>query len=120
MPFYEFQCQKCNHKYDELCSYDETGKYPDVKCPECGSKKKDKLISNCSFQFAQPEGTDRWNSDSTGHDYRFKHNFPKVMKEREKAQQASHMGANPYGDTSEADIQLDTGIHDADSRSGLS
>jgi len=70
--------------------------------------------------FTNPVGTDRWNSSSSGHDYRFKHNIPKVKAEREMAEQLSHMGSNPYGDTSDKDIQMDTGIHDADSRPGLS
>lgn len=120
MPMYEFLCLKCDTLYEELCTYDETEKYKGVKCPECGSKKKTKQVSACSFQFAQPEGTDRWNSESTGHDYRFKTNLPKVIEQRKQAELASHMGANPYTDTSAADINMDTGIHDAETRPGLS
>ena len=42
-----------------------------------------------------PEGTDRWNSDSSGHDYRFHHNLPKVIAERQAAEE--HGGnAEPY------------------------
>jgi putative FmdB family regulatory protein len=51
MPIYEFKCKKCENKYDLLCKYDKTEKYPKVKCPECGSKKKEKLISNFSASF---------------------------------------------------------------------
>jgi putative FmdB family regulatory protein len=120
MPFYEFQCLKCDSKYTEMTSWDETGKWAKVKCPECGSKKKEKLISVCSFKFAQPEGTDRWNSDSTGHDYRYKYNAPKIREERAMAEALSHMGSDPYTDTSAADIEMDTGIHDAEFRPGLS
>lgn len=121
MPFYLFQCKKCDTEYEELCSYDETKKYPGVCCPECGSKSKTQLPTTCNFQFAQPEGTDRWNSDSTGQDYRWKAKYlPKALKERQMAQQMSHMGATPYVDNSEKDINLDTGIHDAESRGGLS
>lgn len=119
MPFFEFVCKKCKTQYDELCEYDETGKWAKVKCPECGSKKKEKLLSIANFQFAQPEGTDRWNSDSKGHDYRFKHNIPKVKQERAMAEAMSHMG-NPYMDNSASDIELDTGIHDPETRGGLS
>lgn len=95
MPFYEFLCEKCEQKYEELTSYDESGKYAKVVCPHCGSKKKTKLVSNCNFTFANPVGTDRWNSDSSGHDYRFKYNQPRVRAEREAAEKASHMGI-PY------------------------
>jgi hypothetical protein len=35
-------------------------------------------------------------SDSTGHDYRFKHNLPSVIKQRRDAELASKMGASPY------------------------
>jgi putative FmdB family regulatory protein len=121
MACYEFQCKKCDAVYEELCEYDATEKYKGVKCPECGSKSKTKLMSMANFAFSNPEGTDRWNNGSTGHDYRFKHNVPKVQAERQMAEQMSHMGANPYGpDTSAKDIELDTGVHDAETRGGLS
>lgn len=120
MPFYEFCCKRCNKKYDELCEcYDETGKWPKVKCPECGSKSKTKLFSEVHYNFAQPQGTDRWNNGATGHDYRFKHGAPKVKKEREMAEALSHMGVDPYGSTMDADLSLDTGIHDPETRPGL-
>lgn len=120
MPYYDFLCKKCNKKYVESSPYDATGKYKKVACPECGSKKKEKLISSSTFNFANPVGTDRWNNTSTGHDYRFKHNIPKVQQERAMAEALSHMGTDPYKDNSEKDIQLDTGVHDAQSRPGLS
>ncbi len=98
MPFYNFQCKnkKCGEVYDDLVPYDATGKYPDVRCPYCNSKKKDQCISVCNFQFAQPEGTDRWTSEAKGHDYRFKHNLPKVLEERKQAEIKSKKGATPY------------------------
>lgn len=121
MPNYRFECKKCSQEYYELCSgWDDTGKYPKVKCPKCGSKSKLQLMTNCSFQFSDPVGTDRWNSETSGHDYRFKHNIPNVQREREMAEAMSHMGSSPYGDTSDSDIEMDTGIHDAEFRSGLS
>jgi len=94
MPMYKFECGKCKHIYHDLHSYDETGKYADVECPECKSKKKRQLVTACHFRFAQPEGTDRWNSESTGHDYRYKHKQPDIMKEREQAEERSHMGSS--------------------------
>jgi len=118
MPTYLFQCKKCKNEYYDLVNYDATGKYPKVKCPKCKSKSKEQLITTCAFQFAQPEGTDKWNSDSKGHDYRFKHNVPKVQDERKMAEAMSHMGANPYNQLN--DIELDTGIHDPETRGGLS
>ena len=67
-----------------------------AKCEECGSKSKDEIIGVPSFNFANPVGTDRWNSSSQGHDYRFKHNLPNVKKQRETAKEKSHMGQDPY------------------------
>ena len=115
---YDFECKKCNTQYEELVDYDEKGKYPSVKCPACGSKRKIKLITCCAFNFTNPIGTSRWNSADTGHDYRFKHNIPKVKKEREMAEKLSIVGKNPYGNTN--DLNMDTGIHDAKHRKGLS
>lgn len=120
MPIYEFICNKCNKNYEELTSFDKSGKYESVECPECGSKSKERLQSAISFNFSNPEGTDRWNNSSTGHDYRFKHNIPKVKQERETAERLSHMGANPYkGKAAESDFNMGEGIHDPESRGGL-
>ena len=96
MPNYDFECKKCKETYNEIVPYDETGKYKGVKCPHCGSKSKIKLISNVNFNFSNPVGTDRWCSESQGHDYRFHHNLPNVKKEVENAKKKSHVGANPY------------------------
>lgn len=115
---YDFECKKCKTVYEELTEYDATGKYKGVKCPHCGSKRKIKLMNCCAFNFTNPVGTDRWNSDDTGHDYRFKHNAPNVKKEREMAEQMSHMGADPYGALNDVS-QYDEGIHDATARKGL-
>lgn len=86
MPRYDFECKKCNAKYDDLVAYDKTGKYPGVVCPECGSKRKTKMMSACSFNFANPVGTDR---HTNSHDYRFHHNLPKVLAERQAAEEAA-------------------------------
>ena len=96
MPIYSFSCKKCEQYYEELTAYDKTGKYKSVKCPECGSKSKIKLVDNCSWAFGNPVGSDRWNSESQGHDYRFRHNLPKVIDQRKKAEEISHVGKTPY------------------------
>lgn len=120
MPIYKFECKKCQKEFDELSNYDEENIYPSVECPFCGSKEKLKLATSSNFSFSNPVGTDRWNSSATGHDYRFKHNIPKVKKEREMAEALSHMGSNPYGKNNvEKDLNLGEGIHDPKSRSGL-
>lgn len=98
MPSYVFKCISCDAEYEEVCSYDDSGKYKNVKCPFCDSVKKEKLLTApLAFIFSQPEGTKNWISDSCGHDYRFKHKQPKVREERAMAQAMSKMGSNPYG-----------------------
>lgn len=120
MPIYAFECEKCKKNFDELASFDESGKYPSVVCPYCGSNEKEKLATCSNFNFSNPVGTDRWNNGSTGHDYRFKHNIPKVQAERKRAETLSHMGHDPYGSTLPADLNLGEGIHDPETRPGLS
>ncbi len=93
MPVFEFKCKKCEAQYEALTKYDGTQKYKTVKCPECGSKKKElRMSSGPGFSFANPEGTDRWRS----HDYRFYHNLPNAKAERAIAAKASKVGQNPY------------------------
>jgi putative FmdB family regulatory protein len=110
MPTYDFLCEPCNKRFEEFTSYDESGVYEGVKCPLCGcSDKKIKVPSVVAFSFANPVGTDRWNSDKRGHDFRFKHNVPNVKAQREFAQANSHMGGTDeiYG-TGQADKDINT------------
>jgi len=109
MPLYEFQCKKCSTVYDEIVRFDETNKYKGVVCPHCGSKRKEKLLaSRVNFTFAQPEGTDRWNSDANGHDYRFKHKLPQVIAERQAAEEAGG-SAEPYNPINDIDSDTNWG-----------
>jgi len=117
MPIYEFECKKCDKKYSELTNFDETGKYSKVKCPVCKSKSKTKVMSVASYKFGNPIGTDKWASDTVGHDYRHNWNMDRpggVREQRRMAEAASHVGPTPYKDTTEQDIQLDGKILDLD------
>ena len=40
MPLYDFECIKCNNKFEELCRYDDL-----ISCPNCGTQIKDRAIS---------------------------------------------------------------------------
>lgn len=111
MPLYNYLCNQCDNEFEELSPYDETGEYPNVACPRCGSTDKEKVPSTFAFNFTNPEGTDRWNSGNSGHDYRFKTKTPQVQAERALAEAASHMGANPYNIKNDID-KYDTGVHD--------
>jgi len=106
MPLYDFECKKCNKVYEELTKLDESGEYPDVECPECGSKDKIKLVSIPSAAiFKNPKGCDKW---CNSHDYRAKHTMEKGAEERRYAEKHSHVGSNPYKNdptNNDADIQ---------------
>ncbi len=43
MPIYEFSCDRCAHKFEELVLGDQTK----IDCPRCGSQETHKLISRC-------------------------------------------------------------------------
>lgn len=96
MPFYDFKCKKCDFEYEARSAIDPSGKYKNVKCPECKSSKKQQIIKGCSFNFTNPIGTDRWTSEEGGHQYRYDYNKPFVRKQREQAEKNSHMGSTPY------------------------
>jgi len=63
-----------------------------IECPECGSKKKARVMSTFGMAFDDPRGTSKW--DNFG--YRAGFNMNKAQGERRDAQEASHMGATPY------------------------
>jgi putative FmdB family regulatory protein len=99
MPRYEFNCEECNEIFDiwsTMAEKDENVKKS--KCPNCESKKINEILG-CSVKFANPIGTDRWNSDSKGHDYRHKYNMDRpggVRDQRKHAETNSHVGKDPY------------------------
>jgi len=47
MPLYEYQCQKCGHRFERLQQFSDA---PVKKCPECGGKVE-QLISAPTVQF---------------------------------------------------------------------
>ena len=99
MPLYAFRCKKCEKVWEEIADHDKRGKYSGVSCPGCKSKSKEKLLTSCTFKFSNPVGTDKWNSDSTGHDFRHKYNMERpggVSEQRAFAEENSHVGARPY------------------------
>jgi putative FmdB family regulatory protein len=94
MPIYEFECLGCKKNYEVLLSYN--GNQSSIKCEHCGSKKKTKLVSNCSIAFASPGSSSKWDSFS----YRAGYNMDKAKKERHIAERNSKMGGTKdiYGD----------------------
>ncbi len=47
MPIYEYACQKCGHKFEQLQKITDT---PLQTCPNCEQVSLVKLVSNTSFQ----------------------------------------------------------------------
>jgi len=46
MPIYEFRCTKCESKFEELVRSSKPEALAEVACPECGSHKVKKMVSN--------------------------------------------------------------------------
>lgn len=95
MPIYAFQCLKCKTRYEELTEYDASDKYKGVRCPDCKSKRKKKLLDyNINVAFENPKESSKWDNFS----YRAGFNMEKAKGERRVAAAKSHMGTNPYPD----------------------
>ena len=51
MPIYEFECEECGVRFEELVAAGETS-----ACPECGSSQTRRLLSGVSPPSRQPRG----------------------------------------------------------------
>lgn len=47
MPLYEYQCQKCGHRFERIQKFSDA---PVAECPKCGGAVQ-KLVSSPAFQF---------------------------------------------------------------------
>jgi putative FmdB family regulatory protein len=45
VPIYEFSCESCGHRFEELVGAHVGVEASDVVCPECGSAEVDRLLS---------------------------------------------------------------------------
>lgn len=52
MPIYEFECEGCGARFEELVAAQGST----VACPECGSARARRLLSNVSPPGRQPRG----------------------------------------------------------------
>lgn len=52
MPVYEFECEECANRFEELTSSDTRN----LACPECGSERTKRLLSPVSPAGRQPRG----------------------------------------------------------------
>lgn len=51
MPIYEFECEECGGRFEELVAADAA-----VACPSCGSERVRRLLSSVSPPGRQPRG----------------------------------------------------------------
>jgi putative FmdB family regulatory protein len=47
LPIYEYECQKCHHRFEKIQQYSDA---PETKCPKCRGKLE-KVITAPSVQF---------------------------------------------------------------------
>ena len=52
MPIYEFECEICGERFEELVAADAAG----TACPQCGSERTRRLMSSVSPPGRQPRG----------------------------------------------------------------
>lgn len=52
MPIYEFECEECGARFEELVAAGDSA----VACPECGPARVRRLLSNVSPPGRQPRG----------------------------------------------------------------
>jgi putative FmdB family regulatory protein len=52
MPIYEFECEGCGERFEELVAAGAVG----VACPQCGATETRRLLSNVSPASRQPRG----------------------------------------------------------------
>lgn len=52
MPIYEFECEECGGRFEELVAAEAAP----PACPECGSTRTRRLLSNVSPPGRQPRG----------------------------------------------------------------
>lgn len=52
MPIYEFECEECASRFEELAPSDTPG----IACPECGAHGSRRLMSPVSPAARQPRG----------------------------------------------------------------
>ena len=92
MPFYTFKCTDCSAVFEEMLSFNkyEEAKKGGVLC-SCGSNH---TVWHPTYKCCFVGCSDLKAND---HDYRFKDNFSNVLAERERAEQHSSVGNNPYG-----------------------
>ncbi len=110
MALYPFQCnnKKCKTEvFEVLCKFDDIKK---VICPDCDSKKVEKLLTAPNMQFTHPRESSKWDSFT----YRAGYTLEEAKSLRRNAKEQSHVGPTPYEDAERVDLEK----HDIDNHEG--
>lgn len=94
MPEYSFRCskKKCSYEFEEICSFsDFDNNFVDVKCPECGKKKPNKIF--VVNRVHSVGGSDKMNN----FEYAAEKNMERAQIESHTArEEAAKKGINSY------------------------
>lgn len=83
MPMYGFECEKCKHQFETLCSMKTETK--DIHCEKCDGPVFKLLSMPGAVIFANPKGTSR----EDNFDYVAKYNYERAQKESRDARAAA-------------------------------
>lgn len=64
MPIYEYRCRKCGKVFETIQKVDEGGE--NLKCPSCGKKGPEKVMSCCFSSSKGSESTAALSSCGSG------------------------------------------------------
>lgn len=60
MPFYEYECRRCGHRFEELLAYsDREEAEKAIACPHCGAREPRRLISTFTSPASVPSAPHR-------------------------------------------------------------
>ena len=90
MPTYEYECQKCGHRFEEFQSMKDA---PLVKCPKCKGKLKRLIGAGAGFLF---KGSGFYITDYRSSSYQEKKKSSEAAPKSEGAK-AEGAGARPEG-----------------------
>jgi putative FmdB family regulatory protein len=81
MPIYEFECEECGSRFEELVEAGAEG----IACPACGSRRTRRLLSPVSPQGRQPRGANVRSGESERKDREAAHGERLAETKRKRA-----------------------------------
>jgi putative FmdB family regulatory protein len=101
MPTYEYQCNACGHRFDELQSFSDA---PLKKCPKCKKNKLERLIgTGAAILF---KGSGFYQTDYRSESYK---SAAKADESKTATATTGTDGAKPSTDTKATSVAPDTG-----------